>query len=73
LADILERYDVTSLEEITFESKVAAWLTGRRPSEDALGELSQRQFETLVEKYIDDEDVSQYVIETRNQLGSQQA
>ena len=57
----------------TFESKVAAWLTGHRPSEDALGELSQRQFETLVENRIDDKDVSQYVIDTRNQLGSQQA
>lgn len=57
----------------TFESKVAAWLTGRRPSEDVLGELSPRQFETLVENRIDDEDVSQYVTDTRNQLGSQQA
>jgi hypothetical protein len=56
----------------TFESKVAAWLTGHRPSEDTLGELSQRQFETLVEKHIDDEDVTQYVIDTRSQLGSQQ-
>jgi len=56
----------------TFESKVAAWLTGHRPSEDALGELSQQQFENLVESNIDDEDVSQYVINTRNQLGSQQ-
>lgn len=57
----------------TFESKVAAWLTGRRPSEEALGELSQRQFVNLVERHIDDEDVTQYVISTRNQLGSQQA
>lgn len=57
----------------TFESKVAAWLTGYRPSEEALGEVSQRQFETLVEKHIDDKDVSEYVIDTRNQLGSQQA
>jgi hypothetical protein len=57
----------------TFESKVAAWLTGHRPSEDTLGELSQRQFENLVENHIDDKDVSQYVISTRNQLGSQQA
>jgi uncharacterized protein YkwD len=57
----------------TLESKVAAWLTGHHPSEDALGELSQRQFETLVENRIDDEDVSQYVIDTRNQLRSQQA
>jgi hypothetical protein len=57
----------------TFESKVAAWLTGYRPSEEALGEVSQRQFETLVEKHIDDKDVSEYVIGTRNQLGSQQA
>jgi len=57
----------------TFESKVAAWMTGHRPSADTLGELSQRQFETLVENRIDDEDVSQYVINTRNQLGSQQA
>ena len=57
----------------TFESKVAAWLTGHRPSEDTLGELSQRQFENLVENHIDDKDVSQYVINTRNQLGSQQA
>ncbi|QLH77082.1 hypothetical protein HZS55_07150 [Halosimplex rubrum] len=56
----------------TFESKVAAWLTGHRPSEDALGELSQQQFETLVENRIDDEDISQYVIDTRNRLGSQQ-
>jgi len=57
----------------TFESKVAAWLTGHRPSEKALGELSQRQFETLIENRIDDEDVTQYVIDTGNQLGSQQA
>lgn len=57
----------------TFESKVAAWLTGHRPSEEALGELSQRQFENLVENHIPDEDVSQYIIDTRNQLGSQQA
>lgn len=60
-------------QENTFESKVAAWLTGHRPSEEALGELSQQQFETLIESRIDDEDVSQYVIDTRNQLGSQQA
>jgi len=57
----------------TFMSKVAAWLTGHRPAEDALGEVSQGQFERLVENRIDDEDVSQYVIETRNRLGSQQA
>ena len=53
-------------QENTFESKVAAWLTGHRPSENALGELSQQQFETLVESRIDDEGVSQYVINTRN-------
>lgn len=57
----------------TFESKVAAWMTGHRPSEVAIGELSQRQFETLVDNHINDENVSQYVIDTRNQLGSQQA
>lgn len=57
----------------TFESKVAAWLTGHRPSEDTLGELSEHRFEALVETHIDDEDVYQYVINTRNQLGSQQA
>ena len=57
----------------TFESKVAAWLTGHRPSEEALGELSQQQLETLVENRIDDEDVSQYIIDTNDQLGSQQA
>jgi hypothetical protein len=56
-----------------FESKVAAWLMGCRPSEGELGELSQRQFENLVENYIDDEDVSQYVIDTKIRLGSQQA
>ncbi|ACV12829.1 hypothetical protein Huta_2668 [Halorhabdus utahensis DSM 12940] len=60
-------------QKSTFESKVAAWLTGHRPSEDALGELSQQQFETLVKNRIDDEDVSQYIIDTGNQLGSQQA
>lgn len=57
----------------TFESKVAAWLTGHRPSEDALGELSQQQFENLVKNNIDDKKVSQYVINTRSRLGSQQA
>jgi hypothetical protein len=60
-------------QENTFESKVAAWLTGHRPSEDALGELSQQRFETLVENRIDDRDVSQYVVDTRKRLGSQQA
>jgi hypothetical protein len=59
-------------QKTTFESKVAAWLTGHRPSEEALGELSQQQFESLVENRIDDEDVSQYVIDTKDQLGSQQ-
>lgn len=57
----------------TFESKVAVWLTGHRPSEEALGELSQQQFETLIKNHIEDEDVSEYIIETRNRLGSQQA
>lgn len=60
-------------QKTTFESKVAVWLTGHRPSEDALGELSQQQFETLVKNRIEDEDVSQYIIDTRNRLGSQQA
>ena len=57
----------------TFESKVAAWLTGCRPSEDQLSELSPQQFDDLVEKHIGDEDVSQYITDTRKQLGSQQA
>ena len=57
----------------TFKSKVAAWLTGHRPAEDALGKVSERHFETLVGNRIDDEALAQYVIDTRNQLGSQQA
>jgi hypothetical protein len=60
-------------QKSTFEAKVAAWLKGHRPSEDAFGELSQRQFENLVENRIADEDVSQYAVDTRDHLGSQQA
>lgn len=60
-------------QENTFESKVAAWLTGHRPSETALGEIAPQQFENLVTRHIDDIDVSQYVIDTRERLGSQQA
>lgn len=39
---------------------------------DALGELSRQQFETRVKNRTDDEEVSQYGIETSNQPGSQQ-
>jgi hypothetical protein len=61
------------VEEDTFESKVAAWIDGRRPSAIALGEMAPHQFERLVTDHISDEDISQYIIATRKRLGSQQA
>lgn len=55
-----------------FESKVAAWIEGRRPHAEKMGDISTGQLSKIVSQGLDDDDVCRYISEMSDQLGSQQ-
>lgn len=56
-----------------FESKVAAWIEGKRPHAEKMGDISAGQLQRIITQEIDDDDICRYISEMSNQLGSQQA